>query len=237
MDELGDLNDKYEEINGDLNRTVSDLQETNGELRDTVDNLDTSVQELNATVANLETAIDNLEEENLRYATLNAQLGTISSYLNESAVSLDRSYEQIVAALAEQITANRELVLETLENTYIQGIMNWDCSFRDVFRGEPFVNNEDLIIGSALPAVVEHVEDRVLVEICVNTTDFENYLDDRYSLNLVSVNQIYQAVAVYSAAVMDYYFPNQGEVGLTPDDWAKANYTCENIVPFSYSML
>jgi archaellum component FlaC len=233
VDDLEGENDRYEQINGDLNLTVIELQGVNDDLRSTVASLDNSVNELDSTVADLELINQVLREENQRFSDLNGQLQTISSYLNETAADLNGTYQELAASLAEQITANRVLVLQTLQNSYTQLISFWDCSFRDVFRGQPFIVNEDLLIGGVLSTVLEYVEERVLSELCINTTDFTSYLDSRYGLNFLSSNQLYQGVAVYTSAAMDFYFPDGGEEGLTPEDWANAGYSCESVTKFT----
>lgn len=233
VDRLETQNDRYEMLNSQLNRTAAELEETNIELRFTADRLEFSVENLNNTVFDLEQVNRDLTAENVRYAELNAELTTILDFLNETAENLNESYEAIVSFLAEQITANRVLVLLSLENTYDQQLMNWDCAFRDVFRGQAFITNEDIPIGDDLPAVLTHVEEEILSEICIDTDDFEAFLNTRYSLGSLTVNQLYQGVAVYVLAVMNYYFPDDGEPGLTPDDWAQAEYRCSNVMSFS----
>jgi outer membrane murein-binding lipoprotein Lpp/uncharacterized protein YukE len=233
VDDLEEENDRYEQINGDLNMTVIEIQGINDDLRSTVASLDNSVNELNSTVADLELINQELREENQRFSDLNGELHTIASYLNETATDLNETYQELATSLAEQITANRVIVLQTLQNTYSQQVSFWDCSFRDVFRGQPFVVNEDLLIGSALSTVLEYVEERVLSELCINTTDFTSYLDSSYGLNFVSSNQLYQGVAVYTSLVLSFYYPTGGEEGLTPDEWANAGYSCESVTKFT----
>jgi len=234
IDRLETQNDRYEVLNSQLNKTAAELEETNTELQFTADRLELSVDNLNNTVLNLEQVNRDLAAENVRYAELNAELNTILDFLNETAENLNESYEAIVSFLAEQITANRVLLLLSLENTYDQQIMNWDCAFRDVFRGQAFIADEDIPIGDGLPAVLAHVEEEILSEICIDTDDFETYLNARYSLDSMTVNQLYQGVAVYVLAVMNYYFPDDEEPGLTPEDWARADYRCANVMSFSF---
>jgi len=235
VDRLETQNDRYQVLNDNLNQTAMELQITNVELQGTADRLDGTVDRLNGTVTELEQVNRDLTQENERYAELNAELNTILEFLNETAQNLNESYEDIVAFLAEQISVNRVLVLQTLENTYGQITISWDCTFRDVFRGEAFVVDEDSPIGSdSLPDVLDHVEERILSELCIDTADFEAFLNSRYlPLDSMTTNQLYSAVAVYVIAAMNYYFPDSGEPGLTPEDWASADYSCENVIPFS----
>jgi len=228
VDRLEDQNDRYEILNGQLNRTSE-------ELRFTAERLEGTVDRLNNTVIDLEKLNQDLKEENERYAELNSQLNTILLFLNETSANINETYEQLVSYLAEQITVNRVLVLQTLENIYDQQTVSWDCTFRDIFQGEPFIADEDVPIGDGVPAVLEYVEEQILSEICISTSDFESFLEDRYSLELITVNQLFQGVAVYLIAVMNYYFPDEGEPGLTAEDWASADYLCENVASFSFT--
>lgn len=189
--------------------------------------------EFNSTVQDLKDVNEGLIAENRRFEMLNNQLSTISLFLNETANNVNSSYEAVTGFLTEQITTNRVLVLRTLRNTYLQQVMFWDCSFRDIYRGRPFIQDEDLVIGDALPSVLEYVERRVLSHLCLDPTDFEIFMDSSYSLDSLSVNQLYQGVALYTSASLRYYFPGPGmEGGLTPDDWARAGYNCESVPSF-----
>lgn len=154
VDRLANEVDRFEVLNDELNATVAELQVIN--------------QDLNATAADLRNSVDDLEHENNRLTRLNDNLESIVGFLNETSAQIGETLDDVTEYLAEQITASRVIFLETLENTYQQDMSNWDCAYRDVFRGEPFITNEDAPIGLAnLGRVFDYVEDRVscLVEI------------------------------------------------------------------------
>lgn len=148
VDRLAGEVDRFEILNNQLNQTVGELQVIN--------------QELNHTATRLETSVDELERENDRLETLNNNLEDIVGFLNETTAEIGETLDDVTAYLAEQITVNRVIVLETLENTYQQDMQNWDCAFRDIFRDRHFVADENIPIGmSDIPAVLDYVEDRV----------------------------------------------------------------------------
>merc|ERR1712151_811815 len=58
------------------------------------------------------------------------------------------------------------------------------------------------------------------------------------SKNNVTINHLISIVESYTSMALDYYFPDEGEMmigvvdnsnGLTPIDWARADYTCKKL--------
>jgi uncharacterized small protein (DUF1192 family)/cell division protein FtsB len=254
---LADQLATYAELNEDLSATanqlaadvdrleaaVDNLGEQNENLRLEVDQLEASVQDLSDTNANLDssiveltTQVDRLANETDQLTTINNELDTIVSFLNETAGSLDQTYEAVTAFLSEQITAYRSIVLETLQNIYTQRLANWDCAYRDLFRLEDFVADENVAIDSAnWPQVLAYVEERILSELCLSTVDFQTFLDNRYGDGIsITTTRLIVSVHLYTMRAMNVYFPDEGEVGLTPADWASASYECANLAtPFA----
>lgn len=175
-----------------------------------------------------------MAQENQRLQTLNSNLEILVGFLNETSGEITETLEGITEFLAEQIVGNRQLLLENLQNSFSSQINSWDCAFRDTFRGESFILDEDSPIGINVGEVLAHVEDRILSEFCVDRVDFENYLERRYGLLDMTTNQWYQGVAIYTNDVLNYYFPDPGRPGLTPNDWAEADYDCVNVPDFVF---
>ena len=73
------------------------------------------------------------------------------------------------------------------------------------------------------------MNNRVLSELCLDAADFDIFLESTYSSSL-TVNQLYQGVALYTDKAMQYYFPGPRESGLTQEEWATAGYDCENLM-------
>lgn len=236
VNELSIENDRFRQINGYLNSTVTELQGVNSGLNKSVAELTNSVTGLNMTVLILNEQNQVLSGENDRFRELNGQLSTITSFLNETTAGLNSSYETLTRTLAEQIIANRVLLLLNMETSYQTKLDRWDCSYRDRFRGQPFVTNEDAPIGLAsVGTVYGFVEEKILSEVCADTSDFTRFVSSKYGQETMTSNQLYQGVEIYIGALLNYYFPDSGESGLTQQDWASANYDCANVPKFAYT--
>lgn len=195
--------------------------------------------DLSQTVVILDDSVADLSEANARLSSLNTDLFRIVSFLNDTTNDINHTLDELTRAISEQIEINRVAAVQSLENRFLQQATFWDCSLRDVFRGEPYITDEDSPMetsSSDLIRVLEYVEDRVLSKLCLDLSDFESYImmDILYDDQL-SVNDIYHAVAVYTTTALSYYFPDQGkEGGLTVDDWAQADYDCHGVPPFTF---
>lgn len=234
VDRLETENDRYEALNDQLNNTVAELQAVNDDLEETAAELDTSVKSLNATVIDLEGINEDLSTQNAEYQRLNGELVQIVSFLNETAGAINQSFEDLTRFLSEQIILNRQIAIRTLELQYQDQATFWDCTLTDIFQGESWVNNQNSPVGTVdISRVLTYVDERVLSELCLSRSDFNLFLVSRYgSLSTVSVNQLRQSVALYTGQALNYYFPDAGETGLTPVDWAEASYTCEGVADF-----
>jgi DNA repair exonuclease SbcCD ATPase subunit len=142
---------RFEELNQQLNESIAELEGINQDLRN---------------------SLTDLQKENDRLHKLNDNLESIVGFLNETSVVIGETLDDVTEYLAEQIAVNRVIVLETLENTYRQDMNNWDCAYRDIFRSQPFVVDENIPIGlNNLPAVLNYVQDRVShSQICIIKT-------------------------------------------------------------------
>lgn len=93
-----------------------------------------------------------------------------------------------------------------------------------------------LSIGASdYPDVIEYLEERVLSEVCVDTADFELFLETEYVQQgqippfNVTTNEMKRAVQLYTRSALTHYFPNSDLPGDGPDDadWASADYNCD----------
>eukprot|EP00980_Cylindrotheca_fusiformis_P025716 scaffold14511_cov93-Cylindrotheca_fusiformis.AAC.2 len=243
--------DEFANLNQDLNGTVIDLTEQVDRLEDEVtdftaenDRLENLVQSLSnetetltklsnalqANVDRLEGNIGNLEQENDRLETSIDDLKTVISFWGDVSENYDETYEQMTAFLAQQIEINRVLALESLENNYHQRVAGWDCGLRARFAMEPFASDDNVSIPTdRINDVMMYVDERVLSELCLDKGDFEKYLQDRYTMSDVSVKHLETSVERYTWEAIDYYFPEEAEVGLNAEDWSKAEYNCEKL--------
>ena len=218
VDELSTQNDRLDDLVTQLSNETNNLEELN--------------DQLTTNVNTLEIQIDELGNENDRLQSLVGDLQVVTSFLNETATNLDETYDDIAATLAEQITTNRVLVVESLQNTYHQRVLNWDCAFYDTFALEDFVDNGNLAIpDDKMNDVMEYVTNRVLDDLCLDTQDFISYMEMRYSNQDITTNRLLTSVQRYTWYALDYYFPefSDNEQGLTPMNWANASYNCNNL--------
>ena len=119
---------------------------------------------------------------------------------------------------------------EALQNTYHQRVANWDCALRDQFALEAFASDDNLAIPSdVINDVMDYVDERVLSDLCLDMDDFQNFLSDRYGNEDITTNRLVTSVQRYTWSALDYYFPEDGETGLTDEDWATADYECGNL--------
>eukprot|EP00934_Nitzschia_sp_Nitz4_P007622 Nitzschia sp. Nitz4//scaffold10_size219509//133703//134911//NITZ4_001439-RA/size219509-processed-gene-0.340-mRNA-1//-1//CDS//3329532953//7612//frame0 len=206
--------------NGALSNTTEALQRVNAELGNLTDTQ-------NQTLVEMATVLGDLASENDRLESLNNDLVTIVSFLNETSLDIDESLQQVTEFLADQIIANSVLLAESLENTYRQQIQNWDCDYRDYFREEPYGENYTMVITD-LPTVLSYVDDRVLSDMCLDVDDFEAYLVNTYADSITSYRLI-AGVTEYTTRALTYYFPDVDETGVTPQEWADASYSCRNL--------
>ena len=216
VDELNGENDRLEGLVNSLSNETTHLSELNDLLQSNVDRLEEKVYEL--------------QDENDRLEVSITDLQSISSFLDETADNLGDAYDEVVAFLAEQISTNRVLVMETLENTYHQRVANWDCALRDHFVLEDFANDGSIPIPEdRFEAVMAYVEERVLSDLCLGNEDFEQYMGQRYEGQDITTNRLVTSVQRYTWSALDYYFPEGDNEGLTPEDWAAVEYDCGNL--------
>ena len=234
--ELRDETDQLSLEVNELEGNIQELEETNrqlliigSDLRNQTERLGDQLENMNSTVADLST-------ENERLTQLNTDLETIVGFLNETSGEISDTFEGVATFLSERIETSRLLILQDVENALTLQMTGWDCNFRDIFRGEPFIVDDEAPIGAAaLGRVLSYVEGRILSDFCADRVDFENYLDSRFGLTEMTAAQLDQGVAMYTSAILDYFFPNPGSSsGLTPEDWREAGYACENLPVFSY---
>ena len=214
--DLAAENDRLDDLVGALSNETEHLSEMGDLLRINVDRLESKVNEL--------------EVENNRLEALTSDLQSIASFLNETADNLGDAYDEVAAFLAEQISTNRVLVMETLENTYHQRVANWDCALTDNFALEEFSKDRNTPIpANSFSAVMEYVEERVLSDLCLDIDDFEQYMEQRYDGQDITTNRLVASVQRYTWNALDYYFPEGDDIGLSPQDWAAASFNCDNL--------
>lgn len=237
-----DLNSTVIELKGEVDRLegeVTNFTDENNRLEnlvnslsnetDTLTNLSDVLQE---NVDRLKGQVGNLQTENGRLESSIDDLKTVVGFWNDVAGGWDDTYEKMAAFLAQQISTNRFLVLQALQNTYHQRVADWDCGLRAKYALEPFAQDDSVTIPSdKYSDVISFVDERALSDLCLSRSNFESYLSSRYSDGDISIDRLVTSVRRYTWDAIDYYFPETGEEGVTAEDWATAMYSCDNLMP------
>ena len=238
MQQLNEEVDVLEVVNSDLTATLTEYIVLSQGLSNETGKLDQLNDDLTENVSHLNETLSALREENNRLYMLLDDLSTIVSFLDETTAGLERSYASVTSFLAEQITANKLILIETLHNTYSQRTINWVCGLSLRFATESFASDGTTQIGTKeYPKVVEYIEYHVFANLCLDTEDFEKFLIAEMGSNSVqpanvTTNELVRAVYKYSNQAMDYYFSNSNKTeGLSYDEWSSASYMCKNLPP------
>lgn len=248
VDELATENANYEQLNNELNATADRLEQeveffevAIGELvleNENLSNLTASLQGVteqlgnlttsqNETLTELYTVLNDVSTENDRLEQLTTDLLTVVSYLNDTSLGFGDTLQQITNFIAGQITTNQVFLAIDLEQTYTSKIDNWDCDYQIEFREEVFAQNYDNPI-SDMPRVLDYFDQRIFNEVCIDVDDFEAFLVNEYPSD-VTTNNFERALNNYTAATFDFYFPEEGEEGITLSEWAEASFKCSNL--------
>jgi predicted nucleic acid-binding Zn-ribbon protein len=249
--ELAMENLEYQRLNTQLNGTVASLsvevQTFEDALRELIlensilsnltealqaltDNLNDVTVEQNETLIELRNVLADFVAENDRLESLNDDLVSVVSFLNETSLGIDRTLQGVTDFLATQISSSKVLVLASIESKLDASRDNWDCDYRDIFREEPFGTDFNVPITD-MDAVLSYVDNKVLSELCLDRTDFVNQLAMAYppAAGTLTSFRLMRSVLRYTDAAIDYYFPEDGEVGLAYEDWAAASFECQNL--------
>jgi cell division protein FtsB len=237
--EVGNLQDQADA----LNRTNVAVEATNKVLK-------TQVQELNADISNmnqtnkilmnqnykLNATVETLNEENAGLKAQVDRLEAVLGFLNET--GNNGTFQEVTQELNNLITSNQNLVLTGLQNQYLSRVDFWLCSYLSAFSGMPFVVDPTLAIGATdYSSVIANVNSGALEPLCLNRSNFEDFVKVNFLKSLpglprpynASTNKLRSAVTQYTTRALNYYFPENGEVGISPQEWAQANYSCTKL--------
>ncbi|CAJ1967043.1 unnamed protein product [Cylindrotheca closterium] len=232
VDKLSAENDRFGQLNNELNATVTVLQNITDDLNQTAIRLEDTNQELSSRIITLEEQNQFFVEQNEQLSGTIDDLATIATYLNDTALSgLDNSLEQISGLLANQIIANQEIVLRSLEYTLIQRVDNWNCDYNTVYSEKPYVEDYNAVIPeSDFDQIMAYLGNLVLDELCLSLDDFKRYLEQPMYSPLTSIKLV-SAMKLYTTEALDWYFPERNESGLTHEQWSEASFECKNLDP------
>lgn len=222
--EIPGLNKQIDRLAGEVDRLedeVDRLETQNDRYEDLNNQLNATSKALNVSVAELSAQVDELEE-------INQDLYSVAGFLNETAGEINQSFEAITKYLADQIESNKVLVLANTESVMKDVVAKWSCTYENIFIQYDWGKDFSLKIpDSAWTEVMGHVRGDVLEELCLDEDDFLQYLSDKYSFrnsaNLIS------ALNLYTKTAIDWYYPEEGEPGLSYEDWSAASFECANL--------
>ena len=218
------LTEQVDRLTGQVDRLKSEVDrlETQNDIYADLNNkLNVTSKELNASVTELTVQVDELEE-------LNQDLNSVALFLNETAGRIDQSYEAITKHLADQIEANKVLVLANTESLMKEIVAEFSCTYKNIYLSEDWGKDFSLVIpNDAWVDVKSHVYEDVLEELCLDEGDFVGYFGDEYSVR--NSENLLSALNVYTKTAIDWYYPEQGESGLTYEDWSAASFKCKNL--------
>lgn len=235
-----------------LGAQVNNLTDANTNLTALNDELVVQVDELSSNVTQLEGVNDDLQQANQnltnevdRLVDANADLEdqvndltSILQFLNGTIGSINDTFAEAVEVLTGLLQGNQVVLLANMQTSYGATVDGWKCDFVSDFAGEAFIEDPNSPIGEIdYTGVIGNVERNVLGPLCLETTDFEDYVNTAFLSkppgppppNTVTWNQLNSAVERYTTFAIDYYFPDEGEDGLTTENWADAGYRCEGL--------
>lgn len=249
-------NQRYDEYTNTLNETVQNLTSkltevqhseatliatvegyaiVQEDLEEEIHNLTLHANELNITVDSLNDALVTFQEENKRFKELNEDLGEIVSFLEEEAEGVERSYAELAAYLADTILRKRVLAEIGLHERMKSELAGWQCGYKTAFSSQEFVQNEQIPIGYAsYDTVVGYISDSFFHDLCISRGNFETFLRSEVLMrgqNLweITSKNLAAGVNMYTTEVLEYYFPDEGEIGLNSTVWDEADYDCDNL--------
>ena len=193
-----------------------------------IDLLSNTAGDLNSTVQELNEAIQEFESENQRFRL-------IVSFLEDEANGVKESYDDLANALAETILRKNALVQIGVEERMKAELAGWECGLPIAFVMHQFAQNFNLPIGYIYyDDVMGYVDDKLLSDFCIDTENFESYLENEIvpqgkSLWTLNLSDFTRGVNLYTWEVHSFYFPDGAEDGVNSTAWVEAYFECNNL--------
>lgn len=243
LQDLSNQSQQYEDLNAELNQTStelrtqletfqnaigqlvlqsSDLYDLGDTLTDATGDFDEIGQDQEATLIAIEVVFNEINGINGNLKKLNNDLVSVVSFLEDTSAGLDSSLQDTTEFLANQIDTANQRALNSLESEYRTRIIQWDCDYRDSFREYTWGNDYEVAIPSSeINLAVDYVGRQVLDEVCLSTTNFEDFLRTNYSP--ITSNRIITAITIYADEGLEWLF------NLDTNIWEDASFNCENL--------
>jgi len=223
------LNKDLQNATTELGTEISEIWITNEMLRETATNL-------NETAQSLVVSVDDLTTQNVYYSALNKNMSRLLSFLDETAMVVDGSFETISDYLDSQIYTHRMLVMKDLRLVMERKVLNWHCMLIDSFADQSWVHDSWELIAPVDPMfqnILNYIDTHVLSELCADAADFELYIQWRYPELIypdeITLSRLTASVTRYANLIMKFYFLQDEEDAITLDEWAAAGYMCSNL--------
>lgn len=231
VDDLSDENDRFSSLNGELNATVKELSIINGQFG-------LLNEQLNQSNAELERLNIELGNRTAEFQEHNEDLRSLVGFLNETSFELGQSVAALTNFLDDGVKFYQSSSLRALELDYLVLIRSWDCDYRDFFLGEDFTVDSSAPVGAErYPFVLSYVEDRVLDDLCLDSSDWEIFMEQEVvngPIEELTTTHLIRGVQNYTTQALEFYFPSNdadevNEATLKWRDWSDADYMCANL--------
>lgn len=232
VDDLSDENDRYSSLNGELNATVVELSNINRQFGA----LNVQLNQSNVELARLNLELGNQTAE---FQEHNEELRSLVGFLNQTTFELGQSVEALTDFLDDGVQFYQSSSLRALELDYLVLLRSWDCDFRDFFLGEDFTIDATASIGvERYPLVLEYVENRILDDLCLDSSDWETFIETvvvEGPIEELTTTNLIRGVQNYTTQAFQFYFPSDDDETSGPNpplqwsDWSDADYQCANL--------
>eukprot|EP00592_Proboscia_alata_P002778 CAMPEP_0194371702 /NCGR_PEP_ID=MMETSP0174-20130528/20125_1 /TAXON_ID=216777 /ORGANISM="Proboscia alata, Strain PI-D3" /LENGTH=431 /DNA_ID=CAMNT_0039149909 /DNA_START=622 /DNA_END=1914 /DNA_ORIENTATION=- len=219
---------RVEKSNKDLQNATKGLEIELDEISIANDVLRETTSTFNKTAQSLMVSVDNLTTQNEYHSALNKNMSKMLSFLNDTVVEMDESFENIIGYLDSQIYTNRMLVLKDLQLKTEKFVSEWRCMLNDGFADQSWVYDPWEPIAPVDPMfkkTLDYIDNVLLGKLCADVADFELYIQWQYPEVLypdqITLSHITASVTKYTDLILGFYYSQNGENGevITLDEW------------------
>ena len=234
VSDLQEQADILNTTNYELNRTNQILETQNDELETNLVTLNETNNALGEQIYNLTSTVSELEQQTSELNQQVARLESVISFLNGTTNNGD--FEELIQTLNNLIEQNRNLELQSLKTQYMTRIDGWLCDYLTDFAGKFFVIDPNVTIGETeYASVISNINSGAMTPLCLDVYNFEDFVNVNFMGSgagltppyNASTNQLRSAVAQYTSQALNYYFPDEDEVGISSLNWTEAGYECD----------
>lgn len=223
-------------INSELADIIVENEEQSNELFQVLETLKATNENIMMQVEDFDKTVVELEAQNMELINSNNDLRSSIGFLDQAGININATSDMFLDYLVDEIDANTDLVLRSLELSYQDTYSFWTCIglFDDIFKEKEWVVDAYRPIGeSGYTSIINYIDTYVLTKVCANRTDFELFLsedqvigNDGFMPNTdITYRALLSGVERYSTMLIDYRFSFQDD-GLNKTDWILADFDC-----------